>query len=276
MAAPIMGIIGAAITAYSQTRGYFEKGTPPLEWEYKESSVAQEYAKQQLEIARKLVAEITDPQAKKDIYNLLGDLNMTTEDFNAYTKEYGEIEEELIATGEQQAGMAVGKELTDLVSRGVISQETANEIKAKSTEYIDAIVDIGKKRIEADRIAMARKHWVDKTAAGIRGASALVDVYTSKLQTATTAINSALGSLLQGAAYEQGLTTEAAKQQAAIDLDTFFTKKEFAMGSLQAGLGMGGDIASTQRSSSWDYDWNWGSGTGVDYGGGSIGAGKPG
>jgi hypothetical protein len=259
MAVPWVGIAGAIVTAVGQVGGLTQSGPGALNFDVPdENPIAKQIAKYQLQIAREMAGKMDDPRTKEAIYKLLPEADMSETDRSRFTEEYTDIKKEVAATGMQQVNQAVGRDLDELVRKGVISSEQAERQRMKNDANVSAVLSVINKRLDASRIRMARQEYIKKGMSGIEGASALAEVDESYRRAFNAAVGSGLDFGLRRAAQGQSLLTRAALQQEDTSLSEFATRKSFSMGSLLAAAETGSSIyssrqAANERAKTLDY-----------------------
>lgn len=198
--------------------------------------IEEEIAKMQLDIARKMKAQVDDPRIMQDIYKLLPEANMSPDDRTKFANEYTEIKKEVIATGMEQTNQAFGEKLDDLVSRGVMSQEQADRQRVKNESAINAITSIIGNRLDASQISAARNYFFKKGATNLLSASAIATVDQRARDIFTSAVKGGLSYYLQKA---QNVTDFQIKEMMAntqFSIDIKSAYNEFQRGAL---IGMG-------------------------------------
>jgi hypothetical protein len=135
-----------------------------------------EWASQQLELFRNLRQRVSDPVLMQEIIKNLPEMDMSPADRALLTAEYAEIKGEIAQIGADQANMAFGQNIDDLVARGVMDSEQANRLRIENQAAVNATMSIYEKKLEASRIAMARNEYIRSAKSGLTTSSIFANV----------------------------------------------------------------------------------------------------
>ena len=247
-----LAIAGAILGGIGVLGGLFEDKPDPISIKYPgPSAIEQEVTKLQLQVARKLSKQISDPTIKQDIYKLLPETKMSAADRNAYTQEFAQIKQEMGVAALQQGEMALGQQLDDLVDRGAMSSEAAEKQKAQNKAAINAMANIWNKKADAARILMVRNQWTREQGQNLMAASSLADIDQGAKNLFNQVTGSALNYFNQRRQNVLGLQSAIANANTQMDIEASQTKQDFVMGTaMMAGQGY---LGQRQRLANQEY-----------------------
>jgi len=135
-----------------------------------------EIASMQLNIVEQLQTRIGDPAVKELIYSSLPHTDMNEKDLAKYTMEFANIKKEVTEAGVDLASKSYGRNIDQMVARGQIRKETADQMKIENQAAVSAMKSVYNKKLEANRISMARNYFINKGKLGLQTAGVVASV----------------------------------------------------------------------------------------------------
>lgn len=176
----------------------------------------------QYEAAKELRSKIDNPQILEFIYSQLPTESMSESDMSAFTNEYTQIKQQVAAASMAEANKAAGQDLDNLVSRGVISQESANRQKLKNKAAVNAVVSIVNKKLDAARIGMARSKYFSDASTGLKTAEITGNIDEQARDIYSSVVSRALSNIT----HRQGLEANNANRVLDAQLQSNLNKAE--------------------------------------------------
>jgi hypothetical protein len=189
------------------------------------TAAEREWASRQLELARGLRERVNDPTLMEEIFRNLPEMEMSPADRAILTAEYAEIKGEIAQIGADQANMAYGQSIDDLVARGVMDPEQANRQRIENQAAVNATMSIYNKKLEASRLAMARAEYIKSAGKKLTTASIFANVDSMNKNLYMSAGQNILNTELKERRMRLGLETAvgSANTQADIAQDRLYS-----------------------------------------------------
>ncbi len=223
-------LIGGGIAAIGLIGGLTQDEPDPINVNYPDPDpIEMEMARIQLKIARDLKEQIGDPKIMQEIFRLLPAEKMSAEDRAAFTDEYAQISQTIASTSLQQSSQAMGQDIQSLVDRGVIGQDTADRMRAKNESAISSVESILNKKLEANRIGMARGQFISKQSRNMSTAGLLAQVDDNTKRMFNVVSQNALSSLSKRRENIGGLQQALATTNNELSLSISGAKQDFGL-----------------------------------------------
>lgn len=213
--------------------------------------IEQEIVKLQLELAGRLRDKVNDPQLMKDIYSLLPEDKMSEEDRMRFTQEYAKISEDATLAAMGEAGKAMGRDIDELVDKGILTEKQGNEQRIENEARIRAMMSVLQKRLDASRIGFARNAWLKEQKSNLNEASVIANVDQTNRNLLNETVQSGLGYFQKRNAGEFNLQSSVNEANIKNYLSAEDTKSSFRSGIFKAaaetGLGILKDSKERQE-----------------------------
>ena len=218
------------------TESIFGKEPDDVSVQVEEPTPAErEWASRQLELARGLRERVNDPTLMEEIYRNLPEMEMSPADRSLLTAEYAEIKGEIAQIGADQANMAFGQSIDDLVARGVMDSEQANRIRIENQAAVNATMSIYNKKLDASRIAMARSEYIKSAGQGLTTASIFANVDSMNKRLYIGAGQNILGTELKEKRMRLGIDTAVSSANTQADIARNRLYSDMGWGLLEIG-----------------------------------------
>ena len=236
MAWPLI-IAGAAIFAGGLTGGAATKsGGGGMNFAYPEATPEEkEMAKMQLSMAKELKGKIDDPKLLRDLYKNLPKQNMDSEDISRFASDFDEIDNQIAQIALDQSKMALGKNLSDWVQSGQMTEKQAEDIEITSRAKLDAMRNILIDKGEASRIKFEREVFLGSQKQGLNVAGLINDIDTRNKSLFNNVVKTGLDYATTRAKNVMGLQINQQQAENQANIANYQTKNAFLQSALQMG-----------------------------------------